>query len=471
MMIAPELPVAVIGAGPVGLAAAAHLVSRGIRPLIFERGHEPGAAMRDWAHVRVFSPWRYNIDAAARSLLEAAGWREPDPDHLPTGGEIIDEYLAPLAAVPGIAPNLRLGAEVTGITREGMDKMSSKGRDTAPLIVQYVDGQGGEQRARVKAIIDASGTWTKPNPAGVDGLPVPGERASADRITYGIPDVVGAERAHFAGKRTLVIGGGHSAINVALALMELQQQDEATEIFWALRHASIDRLVGGGLNDQLPERGALGLAAKAAMDDGRLKMLTAFSMQRIERREDGLRISARRDGGEFELNVDRIVVAAGFRPDLSFLGELRVSLDPAVEAPHALAALIDPNFHSCGTVPPHGIAELRHPEPGFAIVGSKSYGRAPTFLMTTGYEQVRSVVAAIAGDEKAAREVHLVLPETGVCSVPVAISGVGDSGCCGGPAPAEVDACCVADAMAKDEGKPGCGCGSNLRTTKAEAPA
>ena len=180
-----------------------------------------------------------------------------------------------------------------------------------------------------------------------------------------------------------------------------------------MRSDSVDKLLGGGLNDQLPERGALGLAAKAAMDNGRLKMLAPFAAEHVAREGDGLRVSASLGGEPFSLLVDRIVVATGFRPDFSFLRELRVEVDPAVEAPPALTPLIDPNFHSCGTVPPHGIAELTHPEPDFTIVGSKSYGRAPTFLMATGYEQVRSVVAALAGDHKAARQVQLVLPETG----------------------------------------------------------
>src|SRR5690606_38606637 len=122
-----------------------------------------------------------------------------------------------------------------------------------------------------------------------------------------------------------------------------------------------------------------------------------------------------------------------------------------------LAPLIDPNFHSCGTVPPHGVDELSHPEPGFFIVGSKSYGRAPTFLMATGYEQVRSIVAEIAGDPVAARQIHLVLPETGVCSAPTEVTS---TSCCGGPVPAGVDACCVDDAVAKAAGEAGCGCAS-----------
>lgn len=459
MIAIPELPVAVIGAGPVGLAAAAHLVQRGIRPIIFERGATVGASLLQWAHVRVFSPWKYNIDAAARVLLEGSGWQAPSADALPNGGEIVAQYLAPLAALPPIAASLKLGATVNAITREGRDKVWSTDRETAAFVVRYTDSSGNEHRVRARAVIDASGTWTQPNPIGVDGLTVPGETAAAKFLAYGIPDVTRLEREHYAGKRVLVIGSGHSAINVALALMELQQGSAQTEIYWALRRDSIKKMLGGGLNDQLPERGALGLAAKEAMDDGRLKMLAPFQAQRISQTAQALQVSALLSGQPFQLEVDRIVVTTGSRPDLSFLRELRIELDSAVEAPPRLAPLIDPNFHSCGTVPPHGIVELAHPEPGFTIVGSKSYGRAPTFLMATGYEQVRSVVADIAGDHAAAREVQLALPETGVCS---AVSIVGDSvsgGCCSGPASAEVEACCLADAKAKDEGKSGCGCG------------
>ncbi|MEP9389740.1 NAD(P)-binding domain-containing protein [Mesorhizobium sp. KR9-304] len=465
-IFSPDLPVAIIGAGPVGLAAAAHLVARGIQPVILECGQSVGASLLEWAHVRVFSPWRYNVDAAARTLLDQAGWQAPDPEALPNGGELVAQYLKPLASLPRIAANLKLGATVTGITREGRDKVGSEGREQSAFVVRYADGDGAEHRVRARAVIDASGTWTQPNPMGVDGLSVPGEAAVAGRIAYGIPDVVHAERERYAGKRVLVVGSGHSAINVALALMELQQDDPRTEIFWALRRNSIERLLGGGLNDQLPERGALGLAAKAAMQDGRLRMLAPFAAQHLSPTQDGVRVEATLGGEPFEIDVGRIVVTTGFRPDLSFLRELRVELDPTVEAPPKLAPLIDPNFHSCGTVPAHGIDELSHPEPGFAIVGSKSYGRAPTFLMATGYEQVRSVVAELAGDHLAARVVELALPETGVCSAAPAV-GEAASGCCGGPTLARTDACCVADAKAKDAGKSGCGCGTKSRDMAA----
>ena len=158
------------------------------------------------------------------------------------------------------------------------------------------------------------------------------------------------------------------------------------------------------------------------------------------------------------VDADQVIVCTGFRPDLEMLREVRLSLDPWLECPTALGPLIDPNEHSCGTVRPHGARELTHPETDFYVVGMKSYGRAPTFLLATGYEQARSVVAMLAGDVAAAERVELVLPETGVCSTDLAAAA---GGCCGGPAPEEANACCVDDAVAKAEGKSGCGCGTS----------
>lgn len=463
------LPIAVIGAGPVGLAAAAQIVSRGLEPLIFERGASVGASLLEWSHVRVFSPWQYDVDAAARSLLEAAGWDAPEDTDLPTGGEIVERYLQPLADVPQVAPHLHLGATVTSITRQGLDKVSNAGRDKAPFELRWTDQDGNEQVTLALAVIDASGTWTQPNPMGVDGLPVLGERAVADRIAYGIPDVLGAERSAYAGKTTLVVGSGHSAINAALALLTLQESEPGTKVLWALRRNRIEKLLGGGLNDQLPERGALGLAAKKAIDAGRLQILAPFAATWLTPTETAVAIMGTLGQTQMTLMVDRIVVATGFRPDLRMLSELRVAIDPATEAPPSLSPLIDPNFHSCGTVPPHGVDELTQPETGFYIVGSKSYGRAPTFLMATGYEQVRSVVAELAGDHVAARQVHLVLPETGVCNV--SLPGDAASSCCGGPA-ATTSSCCVADEVAKAEGEMGCGCGaSTSQTIRVQEPA
>ena len=461
-----SLPVAIIGAGPVGLAAAAHLLARGLAPLVFERGAGVGTSLKAWGHVRVFSPWAYNIDAAARTLLEETGWSAPNPKALPLGGEIVRRYLEPLAAHPALAPHLRFGAQVSAIARHGLDKMSSEGRADTPFAICWRDANGAEHRSLARAVIDASGTWSQPNPMGADGLPVPGEEEAAAHVAYGIPDVSGAERETYSGRRVLVVGSGHSAINVVLDLLRLQEAAPATRVTWALRRNRMEKLLGGGLNDALPARGALGLAATQAIAAGRLDVLAPFAAERIVGGAAGLDVSGRLGTEPWTGTVDRIVVATGFRPDLALLREVRIALDPAVEAPPALAPLIDPNLHSCGTVPPHGAAELAHPEPGFYIVGSKSYGRAPTFLMATGYEQVRSIAAEIAGDHDAARSVHLVLPETGVCSAAPVTAGA--AGCCGGPAPRDADACCADDAQAKAEGKDGCGC--EPAAPQAEAP-
>jgi hypothetical protein len=407
-----QLPVAVIGAGPVGLAAAAHLSSRGIEPVVFEAGDSVGASVREWGHVRVFSPWSYNLDPVAADLLEGTGWSAPASDAYPTGDEIVERYLEPLAAVPGIAESLHLGARVVSVTRQGIDKLKDDGRDDAPYQL-IVEEDGEERRYLARAVIDASGTWTRPNPVGAGGVLAAGERRHADRIAYGIPDVLGSARERYAGRRVLVVGSGHSAFNAILDLVTLRDSEPATEIVWAIRGAAPDRNYGGGSDDQLPARGALGATVRGLVADGSVEVVAGFQTRAIDS-EDGRLVV---DDGLRRLKVDEIIASTGVRPDLDLLRELRLELDDRVEAPRALAPLIDPNLHSCGSVPPHGVDELSHPDAGIYIVGMKSYGRAPTFLLRTGYEQVRSVVAALVGDWASARNVELVLPETGVCSV------------------------------------------------------
>lgn len=454
--------VAVIGAGPVGLAAAAHLLTQGIEPLVLESGPAVGANLHTYRHVGFFSPWRYNLDKAAVRLLYASGWQAPALDELPTAGEFVERYLEPLAALPQLAGRILLGHRVTAITRAGADKVKTAGREQRPFLIR-VTTPAGEQEFTVDAVLDATGTWSTPNPLGADGVPALGETALRHRIVYGMPDVLGTQQTRYAGRKSLVVGAGHSAAGTLLSLAELAERNPDTRIVWAVRGAQLARVFGGGEADGLPARGALGARLKSLQEQGRLELHKNFRIRSVREQDGTLTVV---DGaGEAIAGIDNIVCATGARPDLSITRELRVRRDPWLESTDALAPLIDPNEHSCGTVRPHGHRELAHPERDYYAIGAKSYGRAPNFLMATGYEQVRSVVAALSGDLAAADDVQLELPETGVCSTQFRDLAPVAAGCCGGSAPASSEACCALDADIKAQGGAGCGCGASPRAT------
>ncbi|MCC8430637.1 NAD(P)-binding domain-containing protein [Reyranella aquatilis] len=436
--------VAVIGAGPVGLAAAAHLLERGLEPVVLEAGPTVGHAVRQWSHVQTFSPWEFNIDKAADRLLTSAGWNKPQPDHYPTGAELVEQYLEPLATRTPLKDRIRTSSRVTGIGRVGFDKVKTKGRETAPFEIRYENGKGAD-RITADAVIDASGTWFSPNPAGANGLQAAGEHDSHDRITYGMPDILGRDRARYAGRTVAVLGGGHSAVGTLIDLARLKEQVPATEVVWLLRATDRAKSFGGGTADQLKVRGALGSALAGLVAGGTIRTEAGFRVGHIDHEGERLRVATGAACCARAVTVDELIVATGFRPDLDFLRELRLSLDPALECPPILAPLIDPNEHSCGSVRPHGARELSQPEAGFYFAGMKSYGRAPTFLMMTGYEQVRSIAAEIAGDHEAAGKVELVLPETGVCNGPAPSASPADaaSSCCAPAQPAVATSCCA----------------------------
>jgi thioredoxin reductase len=424
-----ELPVVVIGAGPQGLAAAAHLVERGLPVVVLEGGSSPAAAVAEWGHVRLFSEWPELVDTAAARLLQRTGWTAPTAGY-PTGRQWIDRYLAPLAAELG--DRVRYDSRVVGVSRLGRDRLVDAGRADQPFTVHVRPADGEECRLQARAVIDASGTWSSPNPAGADGLPALGERAADGLLTYRIPDF--RDREGFEGKHTVVIGSGHSALTAVLALARMARRDPSTTVTWALRRATAGNAFGGGDADELPARGALGIRAKEVVDAGLVSLTTGFRVERV--RVDAGRPTLIAEDGR-TLTADRVVVLTGFRPDLSFLSELRLELDPTLQAPVRIAAEIDPNVHSCGSVAATGAADLAQPEADFYLVGAKSYGRAPTFLALTGYEQVRSVVAELAGDHEAARRVELALPDTGVCGGAGLFDASGASlggACCAPPA-------------------------------------
>jgi thioredoxin reductase len=424
-----SLPVAVIGAGPVGLAAIAHLELRGIPFILFEAGSSVASNILTWKHIRVFSPWRYNIDKAARQLLDESGWVGPDDDGLPTGEELYNQYFKPFYELPFIKPNIFLNAKVLSVGRKNTDKMKTLGRENLPFVVQ-VFHNSEVMNFDTRAVIDTSGTWNSPNPIGSGGVYAIGEVENRDHIFYGIPDILGDHKNRYKNKRVLVVGSGHSSINAILELDKLKDKFPDTEINWVLRKKNISDIYGGQEKDALEARGALGIKIEQLVVSDRVNVYTPFQIQQIQKKDGRLMVIGTQDDQKFALpGIDEIISNTGSRPDFSFIREIRLSIDPSLESVQAIAELIDPNIHSCGTVRPHGEKELRHPDRDFYIAGSKSYGRAPTFLMATGYEQVRSITAAIDGDMEAATNVELDLPETGVCSV-----DAGNSSCCGADA-------------------------------------
>lgn len=431
-----DLPVVVVGAGPSGLAAAAHLLERGLQPLVLEAGVGPAPAVEQWRHVRLFSAWPEVIDQAAARLLAGTDWDRP-VDGYPNGAEWIERYLAPLAAALG--HRVTYGSRVTGISRKGRDRLVGAERHQQPFVV-HATALGEERRIEARAVIDASGTWGRPGPAGADGLPALGEKACADAVRYAIPDP--ADLMQSIGRHTVVVGAGASALTAVNGLADVVRGHPGTQVTWVVRRGSASKAFGGGEADELENRGALGLRAREAVEAGHVQLAAGFRPERFGR--EGHRVVVVAEDGRALVPADRVIVLTGFRPDLSFLSEMRLDLDPTLEAPRALAAEIDPDTHSCGSVAATGAADLAQPEPDLYLVGMKSYGRAPTFLAMTGYEQVRSVAAQLAGDYEAARRVELRLPGTGVCGgagfydVPVTTVSIPPSG-----VTVSADGCCA----------------------------
>lgn len=452
-VFATTVDLVVIGAGPIGLVAAAHAHSRGLSTVVLEAGDEVGSGVRAWGHVRLFSAWSELVDPVAEKLLAPTGWQHPDPATYPTGLDWADLFLTPLAdalAATGTV-EVRLGHRVTGVARQDRDRLVDSGREDARFTI-HVDTSTGTTRLSAGAVVDASGTYGVPSPLGGDGLPAIGEKEAADHITYGIPDLSDPQvRTRFAGKHVAVAGTGASAQNVLVALKQLATDSPDTRVTWLVRRAETGDAFGGGDNDQLEARGALGNRAREVVESGTVTVATSFRTTAITPTDAGLTIES--SNGSTVEGVDEVIVVTGFRPDLSFLDEVRLDLDPVLSSTTKLAPLIDPNVHSCGTVYPHGAAELAQPEQNLYLVGMKSYGRAPSFLALTGFEQARSIVAAIAGDHEAAARVELVLPESGVC---------GGSGQFDGEPAADAEGCCApsgAELLSIGSASPSSSCG------------
>ena len=423
-----QLPIVVTAQAPQSARAAAHLATRVLRYLLLEASMVWRRAFGAPAPLSVFSAVEDNVDRAAAECSSGMV-ASADPEAMPTGWLRCCSLYPPSLSPRRSRPHIRYGARVEGVSRRGFDKVRAA-RASSHRSSSAFARQEARKRSTARGVIDASGTWSTPNWMGGNGLPALGEEAAAARIQYGMPDILGGARQRYVNRRVLVVGSGHSAVGSLIALSELAASQTQTSIVWTIRGDNVEKILGGGANDGLPERGKLGSTLRSLIETGKMEVVRGFRIEAVRRKFDQLEVSGVVQDGSARViqGIDEIIVATGTKPDLRLARELRLKLDAWLESTEQLAPLIDPNLHSCGSVPPHGHRELAHPEPGYYAIGAKSYGRAPNFLLATGYEQARSVVAALAGDIAAADDVQLVLPETGVCVTDFADQAGG--GCC-----------------------------------------
>lgn len=382
--------IAIVGAGPVGLEAALQARRRGHPFRVYERGRA-GESMRQWGHVKMFSPFSMNRSVAGLDLLRSRGESLPDADAALTGAEFAESYLEPLAHV--LDGGVQLETEVAGISRARAlkgDFIADARRGQRPFRLLLRSG-GREWTEEADVVLDCSGTFGNANPLGDGGGWAPGERAQAGDIVYGVPDVT-RERARIAGRKVLVVGSGHSAATVIRQLASLQAETPGTQAVWAVRNRRETPCIEVE-NDPLPARAALAREVNAlARDSAWLSWHPGRAVAAIEKSDGGLRVLLDGDEATDDVEVDLILAATGFRPDMALARELQAKLCYATEGTFNLAAaLLGETGGDCLAIGSFGVESLMHPEPGYFALGMKSYGRTPDFLIRTGRDQVASV--------------------------------------------------------------------------------
>ncbi len=392
--------IAILGAGPTGLEAALAAVDAGCPFTLYEASGGVAGDVRQWGHVRVFTPWKLNVSPRMRRHLHGAGIEVPDGDDCPTGDELVTRLYEPLAALAAIAPHLRTGTRVLEVGREGLvksDEIGTGRRADHRFRLLLAGPEGAERVETADAVLDCTGTYSNPNATGNGGIAAPGERALEEAICRHIPDLA-AEPGEWAGRTTLVVGAGHSAQTAVADLAELAEENPGTRVLWALRG---EPGFEPDENDPLPERARL-LARAAELAGGAspaVETLTGVVVDALTERDGRAEVTLRRsDGGRRTVAVDRVLSLTGYVGDHSIYRQLQVHECYATSGPMKLAAaLLGAGSDDCLAQESHGADTLVNPEPGFFLLGSKSYGRNPTFLMRVGWQQVEEVFGLLAG--------------------------------------------------------------------------
>jgi thioredoxin reductase len=378
--------VLVIGAGPMGIAAAIGAADRGAEVTVLERG-EVGASLRTWGPTRFFSPLHMNLSARMRELL---GDAMPDPDALLTGEEYVERVLLPLVESDPLRGCVHVGHAVVAVGRRGLTRTDYAGhplRAERPFRILCDNDESFE----ADVVLDASGGLVLPRPMGVGGLPPRGEARLARRPIRTLGELA-SRTSELRGKRVLVIGDGHSAANAIGALAALAHEEPSTRIVWATRAAN-RRPCEEVPDDPLPER-------RAVVDFANDLAVDPPAFLRVERRamidtvvQNNGHVDVTLTGNR-AVQVDAIAAFTGYRPDDAFLSELTIETSPVTEGGARLYRAIS-SITDCLSVPAVKPEDLQSGEPGFYFVGSRSYGRSNGFLLRTGLAQLETILAAL----------------------------------------------------------------------------
>lgn len=404
----PARKIAIIGAGPIGLEAAMLARTENFDVVVLERKTVAGN-IRSWGHVRLFSPFGINSSEWGRAALNEI--ELPGRDDLLTGIEFRERYLLPLSRHSLLEGCIRENYNVVSIGRRQFwkgDAIGKPSRQTSPFRLLVETRANHEEIIEADYVFDCSGTFGNHNWLGAGGMPAVGERSLAGRIDYCLPDIAGRDRDQFPGKRTLVVGSGYSAATAVVQLGKLRKQNAQTEVIWLTRKKSRGPLttIDG---DQLRGRAELTAAANTLalepdngvtwINGGLVQQLSADHRDRIE-----VRIDVASEQGGFDrkvLTVDHVLANVGYRPDRFVYEELQIHECYASQGPMKLAAaLLSETSSDCMAQSVPGNDTLRNPEPGFFILGAKSYGRDSRFLLRTGLQQIGAAIELIAAEAK-----------------------------------------------------------------------
>jgi len=385
--------IAILGAGPIGLEAALAAAQRGDDFTVYESAPAVGGYVRSWGHVRTFTPWAMNVSPRMRAAVPGA----PDSDALPSGAELAEDLLEPVAATAPLAGRIRLGTRVLAVGREGLLKHEAVGdprRAAHPFRLLLARPDGSEAIDRADVVIDATGTYGNPNRLGDGGIDAINERAFEDRIERRLPRL-DAQPSAWAGKTILLTGSGHSAQTAARQLAAFARDAPGTRVVWAVRRAEPDW--GAVSEDPLPERASLNAsAAELAGGASDAVSLRPGCVTEALHGRDGRIVVTLRNGSPEEVEVDRILACNGGVGDHALYRQLQVHECYATSGPMSLAAaLLGEAGGDCLAVGSHGPETLRNPEPGFFILGAKSYGRNSRFLLQAGWQQVDDVFGSL----------------------------------------------------------------------------